>query len=117
MAAVDVGARNAPPVPAADDLDDLFDYNPGDVFRDVDTNIDVPAQQTSLTQANGKPNIKGLGIDEEIKIIKKRAPVPKLDDDRFTYTRVMSLFSITKYSLGCWALLESQSCEESRKTG
>lgn len=75
MATTDVAARNVPPV---DDLDDsLFDYDVGDVFRDVDTNMDVPA-----ARADEKENGAGLGIDEEIKVTKKRAPVPKLDENR-----------------------------------
>ncbi len=82
MAAVDVGARNVPPVPAADDLDDLFNYDVGDAFRDVDTNIDVSAPQEPASGARGKENVADLGIDEEIKVIKKRAPVPKLDENR-----------------------------------
>ena len=81
MAATDIGARNVPPVPA-DDLDDLFDYDVGDVFRDVDTNIDIPARQKPLEKADGKENAAGLGIDEEIKVTKKRAPMPKLDENR-----------------------------------
>ena len=81
MAATNVGARNVPPV---DDLDDsLFDYDVGDVFRDVDTHMDVPAVQKPAARADGKENGAGLGIDEEIKVTKKRAPVPKLDENRF----------------------------------
>ena len=81
MTATNVGARNIPPV---DDLDDsLFDYDVGDVFRDVDTNMDVLAVQKPAPGADGKENGAGLGIDEEIKVTKKRAPVPKLDENRF----------------------------------
>ena len=83
MAAVDIGARDVPPVPAADELDDLFDYDVGDVFRNVDTNIDVSTPQKSVTKIEGRENLAGLGIDQEIKVIKKRAPVPKLDENRF----------------------------------
>ena len=83
MAAVDVGARNVPPVPIADDLDDLFNYDV-DVFRDVDTNIDVSIHKKPAAAADGKSNATGLGIDEEIKVTKKRAPVPKLDENRFS---------------------------------
>ena len=81
MAATDVGARNVPPI---DDLDDsLFNYDVGDLFRDVETNMDVPATQKPVARANEMENGVGLGIDEEIKVTKKRAPVPKLDLDRF----------------------------------
>ena len=81
MAATDIGARDVPPVPA-DDLDDLFDYDVGDVFRDVDTNMDIPAMRKPLEKADGKENVADLGIDEEVKVTKKRAPVPKLDENR-----------------------------------
>lgn len=81
MAAVDIGARNGPPVPA-DDLDDLFDYDIGDVFRDVDTNMDAPAREKPAVNVDGKENGVRLGIDEEIKVVKKRAPIPKLDENR-----------------------------------
>lgn len=87
MAAVDTGARHVPPVPAADDLDDLFNYDVGDVFRDVDTNIEVPRQQKPAVGADGKENVVGLGIDEEIKVTKKRAPIPKLDENRSIFTK------------------------------
>lgn len=80
MAAIDLGARNAPPVPA-DDMD-LYDYDFGDVFRDVDPNMDVPLDQKAAVRANGKENDAGLGIDEEIKVVKKRVPVVKLDEKR-----------------------------------
>lgn len=81
MAATDVGARNVPPT---DDLDDsLFDYDVGDVFRDVETNMDVPTVQKPIAKANGKEDGTGLGLDEEIRVTKKRAPIPKLDVNRF----------------------------------
>ena len=81
MAPTDVGVRNVPPI---DDLDDsLFDYDVDDVFRDVDTNMDVLAVPKPAVAADGKENGAGLGIDEEIKVAKKRSPVPKLDENRF----------------------------------
>ena len=81
MAATDVGARDCPPV---DDLDEsLFNYDVRDVFRDVDTNMDIPAVQKPAARADGKENGAGLGIDEEIKVTKKRVPIPKLDENRF----------------------------------
>ena len=96
MAAVDVGARNVPPVPVADDLDELFNYDV-DVFRDVDTNIDVSTQQKPATVAGGNSTASGLGIDEEIKVTKKRAPVPKLDENRlFTMSPAMVFHAESK---------------------
>ena len=83
MAAVEVAARNNPPV-SNDDLDDLFDYSvPADIFQDVDADMDAPKQasKTPLGDA-GKERDGGLGIDEEIKVTKKRAPIAKLDEAR-----------------------------------
>lgn len=81
MAATDIGTGNIPPI---DDLDDsLFDYDAGDVFRDVDTNMDIPAVQKPAARADEKENGANLGIDKEIKVTKKRASVPKLDENRF----------------------------------
>ncbi|KAL8812284.1 MAG: hypothetical protein Q9200_001135 [Gallowayella weberi] len=69
--------------PSADGLDDLFDYhvNLDDVFRDVDVNMDVPGRKQSA-QPTPRDDGRELGIDEEVKITKKRKPVPKLDEDR-----------------------------------
>ena len=67
-----------------DDLDDLFDYdvNMNDVLRDVDLNMDAPAEPKIPAKASGKENAIGLGIDEEIKVVKQRKLVPKLDEAR-----------------------------------
>ncbi|KAG8530064.1 uncharacterized protein KY384_005546 [Bacidia gigantensis] len=80
MAAVDVGVRNAPPI--NDDLDNLFNYEvDNELLRDVDTNMDVtPKGQAKAKQQNSSGGI--LGLDEEIKVTKKRAPIAKLDEAR-----------------------------------
>ena len=71
-------------VATTDDIDDsLFDYDVGDVFRDVDINMDVPAVPEPTISTNGKENGASLGIDEEVKVTRKRIPVPKLDVNRF----------------------------------
>lgn len=80
MAATDLIRRNAPP--AADMDDSLFDYDVGDAFRDADINMDVPTAQQPANTTGGKDDGGALGIDEEIKVTRKRAPVPKLDEDR-----------------------------------
>ena len=69
---------------AGDVLDDLLDYdaNENDVFRDVDTNMDVPSRSKKLSGLGKNMNTSGLGIDEEIQIKKKRRPVVKLDQER-----------------------------------
>lgn len=81
MAAVDIGARDNPPI--NDDLDNVFNYDvDNDLFKDVDISMDVAPKPTT-----GQNNEKGLfsgglGLDEEIKVRKKRAPVAKLDENR-----------------------------------
>ena len=67
-----------------DALDDLVDYNVNedDVFRDIDTTMDVPSRRTASPGADISNSISGIGIDEEIQVKKKRKPLPKLDESR-----------------------------------
>lgn len=82
MAAVDVGSRNAPPAPT-DDLDDLFDYDvPNDIFEDVEQDMEAPVKPAKGPFGSGSGSAGGLGLDEEVKVTKKRAPIPKLDEER-----------------------------------
>lgn len=72
-----------------DDMDDLFDYNANldDIFRDVDTNMNVSSRGTNATSQPARAGDDlGLGIDEEIKVKKARQPIAKLDEDRFVRT-------------------------------
>ncbi|KAI9820337.1 MAG: chromosome segregation in meiosis- protein [Pycnora praestabilis] len=64
----------APP----DDLDDLFNYDAGmdDALRSANTATNDGAKSTL------KKNGATLGIDEEIKVTKKRRPTVKLDENR-----------------------------------
>ncbi|KAL8939691.1 MAG: hypothetical protein Q9211_002620 [Gyalolechia sp. 1 TL-2023] len=75
----------APKSPArpADGLDDLFDYSVDmqDVFRDVDVRMDFSNDQQAASLKSKDDSLR-LGIDEEIKVVKKRQPVPKLDENR-----------------------------------
>ena len=82
MGTTAVEARNTPPT-VTDDLDVLFDFEVSDVFRDVNMNLDAPAKRPSFEGSGKKDVAVGLGIDEEIKVVKKRAPVAKLDENRF----------------------------------
>lgn len=79
MAQVSSRQTDAAAVPG-DDLDDLFDYdvNRDDVLRDVDPNMDAPI----VPKLSGEKENALVGIDEEVKIIKQRKPVPKLDEPR-----------------------------------
>ena len=91
MAAVDVGTRNAPPV--NDDLDDLFNYDvDNDLFKEVDTNMDVAREQPIASRSKDLAG-SGLGLEKEIKVTKKRAPIPKLDESRLVCsTEVVHIF-------------------------
>ena len=83
MATVDVGARESASISAANELHDLLDHHVGDIFSDVDTNVNAPMQRTSPVKTGEQANTAGLGIDEEIKVTKKRTPVPRLNEDRY----------------------------------
>ena len=78
---------NRPAAAPVDELDEILNYDvDDDVFRDVDTNMNVPAGgKSAANQAARKDNGAGLGIDEEIKVVKTRKPIPKLDEDRFVH--------------------------------
>ena len=70
--------------PDGDELDDLFNYDAAmdNAFNSLDTNKTVTARQESSNHPNVNGEKEGLGIDEEIKIVKKRQPVAKLDEPR-----------------------------------
>ncbi|CDM26709.1 hypothetical protein DTO013E5_7083 [Penicillium roqueforti] len=77
MANANVSERGSSPT--ADDLNDLFDYDIG-----LDEIIpDNNAPNTNSTKASGiGDSALGLGLDEEVKVAKKRQPVAKLDEGR-----------------------------------
>ena len=89
MAAVDVGVRDVPPI--NDDLDELFNYDvDNDLLRETDTNMDVaPKQSTTSREKDGI--LDGLGLDEEIKVTKKRAPIAKLDENRYGFEDLINV--------------------------
>ncbi|KAL8714999.1 MAG: hypothetical protein Q9220_000956 [cf. Caloplaca sp. 1 TL-2023] len=66
-----------------DDVDDLFDYNVNmqDIFRDADVEMELPERPQAI-ESKTNNDVRGLGIDEEVKVTKKRQPVPKLDEAR-----------------------------------
>ena len=76
-------AAASPPnddIPGDDELDAILNgtLNGQDIF-DV-SNIE-PQTLPSRPQKSAGDDA-GLGIDEEIKVVKKRQPIPKLDDNR-----------------------------------
>lgn len=62
-------------------VDDLFDYDAG-----LDHLIESTERDTGRNDSNpaGPSGTDGdnLGLDEEVKVTKKRQPVSKLDEDR-----------------------------------
>ncbi|KAJ5824397.1 hypothetical protein N7447_006737 [Penicillium robsamsonii] len=77
MANANVSERGSSPT--AGDLNDLFDYDIG-----LDEIVpDNNAPNTNSTKASGAgDSALGLGLDEEVKVAKKRQAVAKLDESR-----------------------------------
>ncbi|MCJ1313518.1 chromosome segregation in meiosis- protein [Agyrium rufum] len=85
-----------------DDLDDLLDYMPGnnDVFGEIDTSMDIPDLPPRRIATNDTNPIANLGIEEEVKVRKKRQPAPKLDEERLlSQAGIPKLRRITKERL------------------
>lgn len=76
-------ATASPPnngIPDDDELDAILNGTLDG--RDIFDTSNIEAQiQNSRPQKQSEGDA-GLGIDEEIKIVKKRQPIPKLDEDR-----------------------------------
>lgn len=60
-------------------LDSTVDMQ--DVFRDDDINMDAPIERPAA-QPKTKDEGDTLGVEEEVKVTRKRQPVAKLDEDR-----------------------------------
>jgi replication fork protection complex subunit Csm3/Swi3 len=70
-----------------DDLDALFDIDPGmdELFEQLHENRSTDGNNTRKPIREGSVAARrdeGLGLDEEVKITKKRQPVAKLDATR-----------------------------------
>jgi replication fork protection complex subunit Csm3/Swi3 len=72
-----------------DTVTSLLNYdvsdNEDDPFRDIDTTLHEPASKSNTTKrkatgTDNKENTDILGLDEEVKIVKKRKPIAKLDE-------------------------------------
>ncbi|KAL5044423.1 hypothetical protein BDW71DRAFT_99214 [Aspergillus fruticulosus] len=68
--------------PSADYVDDLFDYDVGldDILQEINANTN----NANAPKQSAHPDNSGvvLGLDEEVKVAKKRQPVAKLDENR-----------------------------------
>lgn len=62
------------------DLNDLFDYDVG--LDDIEGNAAHTADADTSKPSAGDSSVAGLGLDEEVKVTKKRQPVAKLDEGR-----------------------------------
>jgi replication fork protection complex subunit Csm3/Swi3 len=69
----------------ADDLHDLFDYDVciSDIFMESQSkqNGNAPSSN-SQNRVTSETAPLGLGLDEEVKVVRKRKPVAKLDETR-----------------------------------
>jgi replication fork protection complex subunit Csm3/Swi3 len=63
-----------------DEIDDLFDYDVS--AEDLLRAANEQAERRVGAQKNAQSKPADLGLDEEIKVEKKRAPVAKLDTER-----------------------------------
>jgi replication fork protection complex subunit Csm3/Swi3 len=66
------------------DLNDLFDYDVGldEIFQGNGASNANDANANTNAKPSGDPSLLGLGLDEEVKVTKKRQPVAKLDEAR-----------------------------------
>ncbi|KAJ5778564.1 hypothetical protein N7520_001810 [Penicillium odoratum] len=62
------------------DLNDLFDYDVG--LDEIFNKENNDASNNDASKPAGDPSSLGLGLDEEVKITKKRQPIAKLDEAR-----------------------------------
>jgi replication fork protection complex subunit Csm3/Swi3 len=80
-----MATENSPPAAASrpvDFVDDLFDYDVGldGILQEISTNTST----ANAPKQTAPPDNSGvvLGLDDEVKVAKKRQPVPKLDENR-----------------------------------
>lgn len=81
--------NNAAASPPGDDLDNLLDEDMtlDDIFKDVDTDMRASKPSSFPVRSKEKNHNDILGIDEAVKVEKKRAPIAKLDQERYTSLR------------------------------
>jgi replication fork protection complex subunit Csm3/Swi3 len=69
---------------ASDDLEELFNYdmNMDDIINSGSQTNGMNGISEAKQDGETTDTAKALGIDEEIKVSKKRKPAPKLDETR-----------------------------------
>jgi replication fork protection complex subunit Csm3/Swi3 len=82
--------------PSPGNVDDLFDYDAGldEIFQDKPS---TASNADASKPATGDPTSLGLGLDEEVKVTKKRQPAPKLDEARYALQALMRPAWITTW--------------------
>ncbi|KAL4976517.1 replication fork protection component Swi3-domain-containing protein [Aspergillus desertorum] len=67
---------------SADYVDDLFDYDVGldDILQEINANTSGANAPKQLAEPDNSGIV--LGLDEEVKVVKKKQPVAKLDENR-----------------------------------
>jgi replication fork protection complex subunit Csm3/Swi3 len=70
------------PARSPTNVDDLFNYDVGldEIFQEQPN---ATHNADASKPATGDPTSLGLGLDEEVKVTKKRQPAPKLDEARY----------------------------------
>lgn len=70
---------------ADDDIDNLFNYDDAvdDFLKDLPTNNGSDEQNNNTASNSRRDRDASNDMDEEIKVTRKRAPAPKLDDNRY----------------------------------
>lgn len=81
-------------------VSDLLNYDisdDDDPFKDIDETLKVRDDKSALSPRAAKRKAEDdkendiLGLDEEVKITKKRKPIAKLDETRFVYASYILL--------------------------
>ncbi|KAF2232518.1 Swi3-domain-containing protein [Viridothelium virens] len=88
--------------PERDDLDDLFNHDASldDVFKDTNDGSNAATDGPPESRRRAADGGADLGIDEEIKITKRRQPIAKLDEARLlSNAGIPKLRKITKERL------------------
>ena len=84
-------------------VSDLLNYDVSDEddpFKDINETLRVQDDKSTLSSRTSKRKAEDdkendiLGLDEEVKITKKRKPIAKLDETRFVYASYIFLHAV-----------------------
>lgn len=96
-----------------DDLDNLFNYDDAvdDFLKDLNPNADSNGNDDSGNARGGLDTSKDM--DEEIKVTRRRAPAPKLDDNRYAMVTARQPPTVCKADLFMQHSLPSRNTQAS----